>query len=86
MFPDTAAEMLAGVWSVTGLAPVRAFCLLIAGPDVEKKIIEDDYCHGRRENTPEKQERKLAGLYDVAILDAPIERKSVLQTVIVPNQ
>ena len=40
---DTATEALAGVWAVTELAPIRTFCFLIAGPDVEQKIIEDDY-------------------------------------------
>ena len=40
---DTVTETLAGDRAVTGPAPIRAFCFLIAGPDVEQEIIEDDY-------------------------------------------
>src|SRR5215467_3127076 len=32
---DTVTETLAGVWAVAEFAPIRAFCFLIAGPDVE---------------------------------------------------
>ena len=40
---DTVTEMLAGVRAATVLAPVRAFNLRIAGPDVVQKLIDDNY-------------------------------------------
>jgi hypothetical protein len=54
--------MLAAVWAAIVLAPVRAFKLRIAGPDVVHKLIDDNYGQGRRENKNEKQNWELAGL------------------------
>ena len=59
---NTVTKMLAPVRVATVLAPVRAFKLRIAGPDVVQKLIDDDNGKGRREYKNEKQNWELAGL------------------------
>ena len=59
---NTVTKMLAAVWAAIVLAPVRAFKLRIAGPDVVQKLIDDNYGQGRRENKNEKQNWEFAGL------------------------
>jgi len=59
---NTVTKMLAPVRAATVLAPVRAFKLRIAGPDVVQKLINDNYGQGRRRKQNEKQNWELAGL------------------------
>ena len=59
---NTITETLAAVWAATVLAPVRAFKLRIAGPDVVQKLIDDNYGQGRRDNKNEEQNWEVAGL------------------------
>ena len=46
---NTVTKMSAALWAAIVLAPVRAFKLRIAGPDVVQKLIDNNYGQGRRE-------------------------------------
>ena len=59
---NTVTKMLAPVRAATVFAPVRAFKLRIAGPDVVQKLIDDNYGQGRRENKNENKTGNLLAL------------------------
>jgi hypothetical protein len=76
---STVTKVLAGVRAAIALAPVRAFLLRIARPDVVQKMVDDNDGQCRREN-----KGKLAGLVEgVMICSGPPKRQDVVQPIVV---